>query len=75
MKKIHIALVALVLASTSCKDALKETPYDFVGPDQVGTTTEADAKLWVNGVLNTLNSGSFFQYASTTVRWKWTPTM
>ncbi|PQA55628.1 RagB/SusD family nutrient uptake outer membrane protein [Siphonobacter curvatus] len=63
MKKIHIALVALVLSSTSCKDALKETPYDFVGPDQVGTTTEADAKLWVNGVLNTLNSGSFFQYA------------
>ncbi|MDQ1085507.1 RagB/SusD family nutrient uptake outer membrane protein [Siphonobacter sp. SORGH_AS_1065] len=65
MKKtlIYASVLAMTLLATSCKNALEEKPYDFVSPDQVGTTTEADAKLWVNGVLNTLNSGSFFQYA------------
>lgn len=65
MKKIQVVTSVLIalLSSASCKEALEETPYSFVGPDQIGTTTEADAKLWVNGVLNTLNSGSFFAYA------------
>jgi hypothetical protein len=65
MKKIQLfaSVLAALLCCSSCKEALEEVPYSFVGPDQIGTTTEADAKLWVNGVLNTLNSGSFFAYA------------
>ncbi|MFT2008312.1 RagB/SusD family nutrient uptake outer membrane protein [Pontibacter sp. 13R65] len=63
MKKIK--LLALFLVATfstySCKDALEETPYDFVGPNQLGNT-EAAANLWVNGVLNSFNSGDFFAW-------------
>jgi hypothetical protein len=58
---IFITISALSLGS--CKKALVETPYDFINPGQLGTT-EADAKLYVNGALNAINGGSMFQYGA-----------
>lgn len=67
MKKsnlIYITAFFLLSATGSCKKALEEKAYDFISPSQLGTSTEEDANIWVNGALNTLNSGSFWQYGA-----------
>lgn len=57
-------LFTLAVASlASCKKALVETPYDFINPGQLGSS-EADANLYVNGALNTINSGAMFRYGA-----------
>ncbi len=57
-------LFTLAVASlASCKKALVETPYDFINPSQLGSS-EADANLYVNGALNTINSGAMFRYGA-----------
>ncbi|WP_256011092.1 RagB/SusD family nutrient uptake outer membrane protein [Desertivirga xinjiangensis] len=57
MKKIFCAVTILgFLSLISCEKALEEKPYSFISAGDIGTTTEADAELWVNGCLNQLNS-------------------
>ncbi|MGK9118395.1 RagB/SusD family nutrient uptake outer membrane protein [Olivibacter jilunii] len=61
--KYILLLSTVLILNGACEKALEETPYDFVSPDQLGKSSEQDANLWVNGALNTLNSGNFFAYA------------
>ena len=39
------------LGLASCSDFLKEEPYAFVGPDQLGNDNAA-VDLWLTGVVN-----------------------
>lgn len=46
-----LALASMTLPLTSCSDFLKEEPYTFVGPDEVGNDDNA-VNLWVTGVYS-----------------------
>ncbi len=66
--KNHIKIFTLTALATfalgSCQKALIETPQDFLSGAQLGSSTTADANLYVNGALNSLNGGSFFGYGA-----------
>jgi hypothetical protein len=48
LSNIKLLLLLVVLFMGSCKKALKETPYSFITPEQMGDSEEA-LNLWVNG--------------------------
>lgn len=64
MKKIinlKLLFLALLLVTGSCKDALEETPYSFISPEQMEDSPEG-LRLWVNGVRTTFLRDGFFRY-------------
>ncbi|MCD8044665.1 MAG: RagB/SusD family nutrient uptake outer membrane protein [Tannerellaceae bacterium] len=54
INKLHLIILLTAVSITtftSCEDFLKETPYSFVGPKEVGNDNSAVA-LWVTGVYS-----------------------